>query len=83
MINQAIYLILAINIFIKKEKQEQEAYYKRVMKDRMKPYPAKGKKKPLIIDNALSYKDQHVLKEYMRILKPLKETTKLLEGRAA
>lgn len=75
--------MLAINAFIKKEKQEQEAYYKRIIKDGTKPYPAKGKKKPLIIDNALSRKDWDILKEYIRILKPLKETTKLLEGRAA
>ena len=49
--------MLAINAFIKKEKREWEAHYKHTIKDRTKPYPAKGKKKLLIIDNALSYKD--------------------------
>ena len=49
--------MLAINTFIKKEKWEWEAHYKYTIKDGMKPYPAKSKKKLLIIDNALSRKD--------------------------
>jgi hypothetical protein len=83
MIDRAIHLMLAINAFIEKEKREWEAHYKRAIKDGMKPYPAKGKKKLSIIDNALSCEDWDMLKEYMQILKPLKETTELLEGRAA
>ena len=75
--------MLAINTFIKKEKWEWEAHYKHTIKDRTKPYLTKGKKKPLIIDNVLSYKDWDVLKKYIQILKPLKETTELLESRAA
>ena len=57
--------MLAINIFIKKEKWEWKAHYKCIIKDEIKPYPAKGKKKLLIIDNMLSYKNWDVLKEYI------------------
>ena len=57
--------MLAINTFIKKKKREWEAHYKHTIKDGMKPYPAKGKKKPLIIDNALSCKNWDILKEYI------------------
>ena len=57
--------MLVINAFIEKEQWEWEAYYKRTIKDRIKPYPAKGKKKPLIIDNVLSHKDWDILKEYI------------------
>ena len=75
--------MLAINTFIEKEKREWEAHYKRAIKDGTKPYPAKGKKKLLIINNTLSCKNWDALKKYIQILKPLKETTELLKGRAA
>jgi hypothetical protein len=57
MIKRAICLYNIINAFIKKEAQDWEAYYNRVTRNGTKPYPRKGKKKPLIINNALSNKD--------------------------
>ena len=71
-----------INAFIKKEQQDWEAYYNRATKNGIKPYPKNSKKKPLIINDALSKEEWQILKEYMQILAPLKEVTKTLEGKA-
>ena len=72
----------AINAFIKKEQRDQEAHYNQATKNGTKPYPKNGKKKPLIINNALGKEEWQILKEYMQILALLKEVTKTLEGKA-
>ena len=51
-----LYLIAIINTFIEKEQQDWEAYYNQAIKNSTKPYLKKGKKKPLIINNALGKK---------------------------
>ena len=74
---RALYLRLAIDELLLKEKVDYNEYLERCQRRKASP-----KKAPPILQDALDDNDWHIIKLYHEILKPLRDATKLLQGHA-
>ena len=74
---RALYLRLAIDELLLKEKVDYNEYPERCQRRKALP-----KKAPPILQDALDDNDWHIIKLYHEMLKPLKDATKLLQGHA-
>ena len=85
MIHRAVELHVSIDAMAQHEKMKYDKYLQRLQKlNARRPENKKTKPKPppAIVDNMLTADDWDILTQYLEILKPLKQATERLEGRA-